>query len=132
MALEKSLADGDEPALQNSSFDAARKFAELCPNNFGNFTSTIITRVLQLAVSEVTELAAQDCLRDLVKFLPPISLVDPLCSVICETHDDELRMVAYNTIIQIPLLLKKSVEVGFCYTIFLKKNHYETKQITIV
>lgn len=59
----------------------------------------------------MTELAAQDCLADLVKYLPPISLVDPLCSVITETQDDELKMVAYNTILQLPLLLKASIQV---------------------
>ena len=57
---------------------------------------------MRLSLNESSELAAQDCLHAMSRHLPPATMVDPICTCIAETDDEELRNVAYSIAMQIP------------------------------
>ena len=68
---------------------------------------------MKLALNAQSEMAAQDCLGAITRYLPPATLVDPICSCIAETQDDELRNVAYSIAMTIPQSVKAHLNVSF-------------------
>ena len=112
IALDKCLNDGEEPALQSAAFEATVRFAQICSHNFNNFAAPLLISALKLSLVEATEVAAQDLTHALTTHLPPSSLVDPVCSIIANEQDDELRNLGYTIAMQIPQLARRQLDVS--------------------
>jgi hypothetical protein len=111
LGLQKTITDESELTLAKAAYKTIGAFSEHVPNQFQNFAAPLLVTVAKQSLNEEHELAATECLDQLICNLPPITLVEPITVLCSSKHQNtELRNVGLNAALSLPKRFKQTIK----------------------